>query len=31
MVVGSGLYMIWRERKLGRTTTSEGVLKGPRD
>ncbi|HEV2631445.1 MAG TPA: DMT family transporter [Pseudolabrys sp.] len=31
MVVGSGLYMIWRERKLGRTTTSESVLEGPRD
>ena len=31
MVVGSGLYMIWRERKLGRSTTSEGVLEGPRD
>jgi drug/metabolite transporter (DMT)-like permease len=31
MVIGSGLYMIWRERKLGKSTTSEGVLKGPRD
>ena len=31
MVVGSGLYMIWRERKLGRSTTSEGVLEAPRD
>jgi drug/metabolite transporter (DMT)-like permease len=31
MVIGSGLYMIWRERKLGRSTTSEGVLEGPRD
>jgi hypothetical protein len=31
MVVGSGLYMIARERKLGRTTTSEGVLERPRD
>ena len=31
MVVGSGLYMIWRERKLGKSTTSDSVLEGPRD
>ena len=31
IVIGSGLYMFWRERKLGRSTTSEGVLEGPRD
>ena len=31
MVVGSGLYMIWRERKLGKSTTSDSVLEGPGD
>jgi drug/metabolite transporter (DMT)-like permease len=29
MVVSSGLYLLYRERKLGRSTTSEGVLEGP--
>lgn len=26
MVVGSGLYLLYRERKLGKSTTSEGVV-----
>jgi len=30
-VVGSGLYMLWRERKLGRSTASEAALEGPRE
>lgn len=29
MVIGSGLYLLYRERKLGKTTTSEGVIEGP--
>ena len=29
MVISSGLYLLYRERKLGRTTTSEGVVEGP--
>jgi drug/metabolite transporter (DMT)-like permease len=29
MVIGSGLYLLYRERKLGKTTTSEGVVEGP--
>jgi len=29
IVIGSGLYLLYRERKLGKTTTSEGVLEGP--
>jgi drug/metabolite transporter (DMT)-like permease len=29
MVISSGLYLIYRERKLGRSTTSEGVVEGP--
>ncbi len=29
IVVGSGLYLLYRERKLGRQTTSEGVVEGP--
>jgi len=31
MVIGSGLYLLYRERKLGKTTTSEGVIEGPLD
>jgi drug/metabolite transporter (DMT)-like permease len=26
MVIGSGLYLLYRERKLGKVTTSEGVV-----
>jgi drug/metabolite transporter (DMT)-like permease len=29
MVIGSGLYLLYRERQLGKTTTSEGVVEGP--
>jgi drug/metabolite transporter (DMT)-like permease len=29
MVISSGLYLLYRERKLGKTTTSEGVVEGP--
>lgn len=29
MVIGSGLYLLYRERRLGRTTTSDGVVEGP--
>jgi drug/metabolite transporter (DMT)-like permease len=29
VVVCSGLYLLYRERKLGKTTTSEGVVEGP--
>jgi drug/metabolite transporter (DMT)-like permease len=29
MVIGSGLYLLYRERKLGKSTTSEGVIEGP--
>ena len=29
VVIGSGLYLLYRERKLGKTTTSEGVVEGP--
>jgi drug/metabolite transporter (DMT)-like permease len=29
MVIGSGLYLLYRERKLGKATTSEGVVEGP--
>jgi Permeases of the drug/metabolite transporter (DMT) superfamily len=29
MVIGSGLYLLYRERKLGKSTTSEGVVEGP--
>jgi drug/metabolite transporter (DMT)-like permease len=29
MVIGSGLYLLYRERKLGKVTTSEGVVEGP--
>ena len=31
MVIGSGLYLLYRERKLGKSTTSEGVIEGPLD
>lgn len=31
MVIGSGLYLLYRERQLGKTTTSEGVAEGPLD
>jgi len=29
MVIGSGLYLLFRERQLGKTTTSESVVEGP--
>ncbi len=29
MVISSGLYLLYRERRLGRNTTSEGVVEGP--
>jgi hypothetical protein len=29
IVICSGLYLLYRERKLGKTTTSEGVVEGP--
>ena len=29
VVVGSGLYLLYRERQLGKSTTSEGVVEGP--
>jgi drug/metabolite transporter (DMT)-like permease len=29
MVIGSGLYLLYRERKRGHTATSEGVVEGP--
>ena len=29
MVIGSGLYLLYRERQLGKRTTSEGVVEGP--
>ncbi|HWV96357.1 MAG TPA: DMT family transporter [Xanthobacteraceae bacterium] len=29
MVIGSGLYLLHRERQLGKTTTSESVVEGP--
>jgi hypothetical protein len=28
-VIGSGLYLLYRERRLGKSTTSEGVIEGP--
>jgi drug/metabolite transporter (DMT)-like permease len=31
LVVGSGLYMLWRERQLGRSTAGEAALEGPRE
>ena len=29
MVIGSGLYLLYRERKLGKDTTSEAAVEGP--
>lgn len=29
MVVGSGLYLLYRERKVGKSTTSEAAIEGP--
>jgi drug/metabolite transporter (DMT)-like permease len=29
MVIGSGLYLLYRERKLGKSTTSEAAIEGP--
>jgi drug/metabolite transporter (DMT)-like permease len=29
MVIGSGLYLLYRERQVGRSTTSESVVEGP--
>ena len=29
MVIGSGLYLLHRERQLGQTTTSEAAVEGP--
>jgi drug/metabolite transporter (DMT)-like permease len=29
MVIGSGLYLLYRERKLGKDTTSEATVEGP--
>jgi drug/metabolite transporter (DMT)-like permease len=29
MVVGSGLYLLYRERRVGKSATSEGVVQGP--
>jgi drug/metabolite transporter (DMT)-like permease len=29
VVIGSGLYLLYRERKLGKSATSEGVVEGP--
>ena len=29
VVIGSGLYLLSRERRLGKSTTSEGVVEGP--
>jgi drug/metabolite transporter (DMT)-like permease len=29
IVIGSGLYLLYRERRLGKSTTSEGVVEGP--
>ena len=31
MVVGSGLYLLYRERKMGQHAASEGVVEGPRE
>jgi drug/metabolite transporter (DMT)-like permease len=31
LVVGSGLYMLWRERQLGRSTAGEAALEAPRE
>ena len=29
MVIGSGLYLLYRERRVGKSATSEGVVQGP--
>ena len=29
VVIGPGLYLFYRERRLGKSTTSEGVIEGP--
>lgn len=29
MVIGSGLYLLYRERKVGKSTTSEAAIEGP--
>jgi len=29
MVISSGLYLLYRERRAGQSTTSEGVVEGP--
>jgi drug/metabolite transporter (DMT)-like permease len=29
LVVSSGLYLLYRERRVGKSTTSEGVVQGP--
>lgn len=29
VVIGSGLYLLYRERRLGKSATSEGVVEGP--
>jgi hypothetical protein len=31
LVVGSGLYMLWRERQLGRSTAGTAALEAPRE
>ena len=31
LVVGSGLYMLWRERQLSQSTTNEAALEAPRE
>ena len=28
MVIGSGLYLLYRERQIGKTTTSEAAVEG---
>ena len=29
VVIGSGLYLLYRERQLGKATTSEAAVEGP--
>ncbi len=29
MVIGSGLYLLYRERQIGKSTTSEAAIEGP--
>ena len=31
MVISSGLYLLYRERKIGKSTTSEAAIEGPRE